>query len=248
MSPIPTMVPVSYTNTNTDIFLQPAAREKAKQGISTARLATSADFDEMCLPHTKKLFLVALRITKNREDAEDALQDSLLQAFIHFKDFDGRSTFSTWLTRITINSALMLLRKKRRAVCVSLDRTREDDGTELCMEVPDRAANPERRYLEMERETILHDAIAALRPSIRRAVKVQQLEEHSLREAADRMGISVTATKGRLFHAKRLLRKSPRLKSLRQQQGRKPLALFAAMRASSAAARPSQSASQHATL
>jgi RNA polymerase sigma factor (sigma-70 family) len=233
MSPTPTMVPVSYPSS--DVFLQPAAREKTKQGISTTRCATSADFDEMCLPHTKKLFLVALRITKNREDAEDALQDSLLQAFIHFKDFDGRSTFSTWLTRITINSALMLLRKKRRAVSVSLDRTREEDGTELCIEVPDRAANPERRYLDLEREKILHDAIGSLRPSIRRAVQIQQLEEHSLREAAALMGISVTATKGRLFHAKRLLRKSPRLKSLRRQRGRKALPLFAAMRSAAVA-------------
>jgi RNA polymerase sigma factor (sigma-70 family) len=248
MSPNPTMVTVSYTNSH--IFLPPAAREKTKQGIPTARCASSANFDAMCLPHTKKLFLVALRITKNREDAEDALQDSLLQAFVHFKDFDGRSTFSTWLTRITINSALMMLRKKRRAVSVSLDRTREDDGTELCIEVPDRAANPERRYLELERERILHDAIGALRPSIRRAVNIQQLQEHSLREAADLLGISVTATKGRLFHAKRLLRKSPRLKSLRRQQGRKPLPLFAAVPSTSAvvSARPAQNAAQRATL
>src|ERR1700677_2066844 len=55
-----------------------------------------------------KVLLATRRITKNHEDAEDALQDSLLRAFVHIKDFDGRSSFTTWLTRIAINSALMM--------------------------------------------------------------------------------------------------------------------------------------------
>ena len=63
----------------------------------------------------QKLFCTVCRITRNHEDAEDAVQDAFLRAFLHLQSFDGRSTFSTWLTRIGINSALMILRKRRNS-------------------------------------------------------------------------------------------------------------------------------------
>ena len=67
------------------------------------------------------------------------VQDSFLQAFVHLDNFDGRSTFSTWLTRIAINSALMILRRRRNARFVSLDGAGDPEGTETYPEVPDRA-------------------------------------------------------------------------------------------------------------
>jgi RNA polymerase sigma-70 factor (ECF subfamily) len=82
--------------------------------LATAKSGETAALDTPYRAHAEKLFRTVHRITRNREDAEDAVQDSLLRAFLHRKSFDGRSTFPTWLIRIGVNSALMIhLRKKR---------------------------------------------------------------------------------------------------------------------------------------
>src|SRR5690349_3975494 len=78
-------------------------------------------FDELAAPHAKKISRAAYRITRNRQDAEGAVQDALLQAFVHLEYFESRATFATWLTRIAINSSLMILRKRRHESAVSLE-------------------------------------------------------------------------------------------------------------------------------
>jgi RNA polymerase sigma-70 factor (ECF subfamily) len=171
-------------------------------------------FDELCQPHFKKLFQITFRITRNREDAEDAMQDCLLQAYLHMGDFDGRSSFATWLTRIAINSALMTLRKRRGHQYVSLDRHADPEIPTGLLEVVDHSPHPEQQYLVRERERKLRQAVRSLRPSLRRVVEIQQLEERSMKETAKLMGLSVCATKGRLFHAKAALRRSYKLKFL----------------------------------
>jgi len=183
----------------------------AKQGETTA-------FDAICQPHTKRLFQMTYRITRNREDAEDALQDSFLRAFVHIKEFDGRSSFSTWLTRIGINSALMILRKKRNSGEVSADSPNESQDF---WQVADVAPNPERRYAEQERQKILRDAISRLRPAMRRVVQLQMVEQRSLKEAAAQIGISVPAVKARLLRARVALRKSARLRVSASRAGRR---------------------------
>jgi hypothetical protein len=80
--------------------------------VTAARGGHTEAFDQLWQCHAKRILRTACRITRNHADAEDALQDSLLKAFVHIGDFDGRSSFSSWLTRIAINSALMILRKK----------------------------------------------------------------------------------------------------------------------------------------
>jgi len=176
-------------------------------------------FDALCQPHLKKLFQIALRITRNHEDAEDAVQDSLLQAFLHLGDFDGRSTFATWLTRIAINSALMMLRKRRNHRSVSLDRQPDSETPVAPLEIVDHAPHPEQQVLVREREKKLRQAVRSLRPSLRRVVEMQQLEERSMKETAKLMGLSVCATKGRLFHAKAALRRSYKLRFLSVEAG-----------------------------
>src|SRR5579862_6858373 len=83
-----------------------------QQLIAAAKYGNKSAFGELCERHTKQIVRVAIRVTRNREDAEDVMQDSFLSAYVHLKKFDGRSKFVTWLTRIAINSALMKLRKK----------------------------------------------------------------------------------------------------------------------------------------
>jgi RNA polymerase sigma factor (sigma-70 family) len=185
--------------------------EAAKNGHPTA-------FDTLCERYTHRVFRTAQRITRNREDAEDAVQDALLRAFVHIRDFDGRSNFATWLTRIAINSALMILRKRRTTLEV-VTKDRDDLGaTEQSYKIPDRAPNPERRYLQNEKARVLKKAVQALRPSLRDVVEIQQLQERSLQETAEMMCISVAAAKSRLLHARVALRKSTLLKHLHQPQ------------------------------
>jgi RNA polymerase sigma factor (sigma-70 family) len=183
--------------------------------VRSAKHGQSAAFDVLCERLAPRILRSLYRITKNREDAEDALQDSFLSAFVHITEFDGRSAFSTWLTRIAINSALMILRKKRNTQEISLDGSIDSGEKQPTWEMPDHAPNPEKRYAQREREKILRGAIGNLRPAIRKVIELQQLQEHSMKETAAIIGISVPAAKARLFHAKVALRKAPRLKSIR---------------------------------
>jgi DNA-directed RNA polymerase specialized sigma24 family protein len=83
-------------------------------------------FTELCKRNSKRVFSTVYRVTKNREDAEDALQDATMRAFLHLDKFDGRSSFATWFTRVAINSALMILRKKRFVQKSRWIRTRKE--------------------------------------------------------------------------------------------------------------------------
>jgi len=167
--------------------------------------------DLLCESHGEKLFRTIFRITRNHQDAEDAMQDSLLSAFLHLKSFDGRATFSTWLTRIGINSALMTLRRNRRYREVPAEDDCEND---LARSQVDCAPNPEQHYAQQERARLVRKAIADLRLSIRRPLELHTLHEVSIEEIAAEIGVSVSAAKGRLFHAKRALRKSKALRSI----------------------------------
>jgi RNA polymerase sigma-70 factor (ECF subfamily) len=181
--------------------------------LAQARGGHSEAFDALCQPHKRRLLRNTYRITRNREDAEDALQDSLLRAFLHINKFDGRSAFSTWLTRIAINSALMIIRKRRRSRLTGMRIPVELAAEELEWDVTDHAANPEQSYAQREIENILASEIRALRPTIRTAIEMQQMQEMSTREAAGRMGISVAAAKSRLFHGRAVLRSAMRRKA-----------------------------------
>jgi RNA polymerase sigma-70 factor (ECF subfamily) len=181
--------------------------------VAAAKYGQNVAFDVLCERLAPRILRVLYRITKNREDAEDALQDSFLRAFLHIGKFDGRSAFSTWLTRIAINSALMILRKKRTSQEISLEGSADSGAKASSREMPDPAANPEKRYAQQERENILRGVISTLRPAMRKVIEVQRLQEHSMKETAAIIGISVPAAKARLFHAKVALRKAPRLRS-----------------------------------
>ena len=184
--------------------------------VAAAKQGQAEAFATLCQPYARRLIRNAHRITRNHEDAEDALQDAFLSAFIHIKNFDGRSSFSTWLTRIAINSALMTLRKKRssRETSIGFD---ELGANGVGWDVPDPSANPEKLYAQREKQRILREAICELRPTIRQAVEIQ-LRELSMEETARMIGVSVAAAKGRLFHGRRALRKAFRLRT--NQHGR----------------------------
>jgi len=189
--------------------------------VADAKRGKKAALEFLCDSSAPKILRVLYRITKNREDAEDALQDSFLRALIHLKDFDGRSRFSTWLTRIAINSALMNRRKSRRDREVYENDADEPGRDWLMSQIADHSPNPEQIYAKREEGMILKNAVNALRPRIRTAVVFHQLRELSMKETAVQLGISVAATKGRLFHARTALRKSYRRRTFRQARERR---------------------------
>ena len=94
--------------------------------VSAAKSGDTGAFVALSQRHSRKLLRTTYRITKNWQDAEDALQDSLLKALMHLEDFEGRSSFSSWLTRIAVNSALIILRKRRAHFQISIDGKNDD--------------------------------------------------------------------------------------------------------------------------
>jgi RNA polymerase sigma factor (sigma-70 family) len=185
-----------------------------KQLIAAAKSGRRAPFGELCERHMKQVFCVTRRITRNREDAEDAAQECFLNAFVHLKDFDGRSQFATWLTRIAINAALMELRKNRGAREVPIDEPNPSSEAVAQRESRYDAPDPEESCSLRERERIVKSAISGLRPRVRNVVELIHLQEHSIRETAQILGISTGAVKGRMFHAKIALHRMPLLQSV----------------------------------
>ncbi len=175
--------------------------------VSAAKSGERSAFVALCERHSNKTLRRIYRITKNWQDAEDVLQDSFLKAFIHLKNFEGRSSFSSWLTRIAINSALMNLRKKR-TLEIPIDNNNDAHTTWGTWEPQDHAENPESHYAQREREELLRTAILRLPSIYRDVVRLQHAEECSTDQIARTLGISVSATKSRLSRAKITLRAS----------------------------------------
>jgi len=185
-----------------------------EQLIATAKTGSRAPFGELCERHAKKVFRIIYRIMRNREDAEDAAQECFLNAFVHLKDFDGRSQFATWLTRIAINAALMKLRKDRGAREVPIEEPNPSSEPVAQREFRHDAPDPEESCSLRERKRIVESAISGLRPRTRNVVELIHLQEHSIRETAEILGISMGAVKSRMFHAKIALHRMPLLQSV----------------------------------
>lgn len=166
--------------------------------------------------HASKLYRIAFAILRNKEDAEDAVQDSWLRAYNHLNCFQGRSSFSTWLTRIAINSALMILRKNRSSRMVSVEDLNETEKDSLDFCHSDTSPNPEEIYAQQERRLVLNVAIHGLTPRLRNVVELGRLKEFSVSETARGLEISTGTVKARLFRARVTLRKSPTLRAIAQ--------------------------------
>ena len=183
-----------------------------KQLIAAAKGGERASFGELCERHMKQVFWVTRGIVRNREDAEDAAQECFLSAFVHLKDFDGRSQFATWLTRIAINAALMKLRKAHGAREVPIDEPNQSSEPVAQREFRYDAPDPEASCSLRERKRIVKSAISGLRPRARNVVELF-MQEHSVSETAQILGISTGAVKTRMFHAKIALHRMPLLQS-----------------------------------
>lgn len=190
-------------------FASMPVRSNDESLVRAAKQGEAHAFGELCDRHRRKIYRTAYRIIRNHEDAEDAVQDSFIRAFMHLGEFDERAQFSTWLVRIAINSALMILRKKNQKRDVSLDQAATEEKSEMPLQIPDSRPNPEQHFLRTERRRIVGHAVGKLRPRVRRVLQICQLEECSVKETAYKLGISTSATKSLLLRGRASLRKMP---------------------------------------
>jgi RNA polymerase sigma-70 factor (ECF subfamily) len=173
--------------------------------VVAAKNGDEQAFETLFKRHRQKILRVVLRYAHVREDAEDIVQQSFQKAFVYLHKFEGKSSFSTWLTRIAINESLMLLRHGRALREVLVDDRGEAEGNATSLEVADSSPDPEASYLRRERAQILSETLRNLRPGMRKAIELRELAELSTEETARRMGVSVAAVKARLFHARKKL-------------------------------------------
>jgi RNA polymerase sigma-70 factor (ECF subfamily) len=176
--------------------------------VAAAKNGNRKAFEILVKRHQQRIFFVARRITRKREDAEDVVQQSFQKAFTHLRKFEGRSAFSTWLTRIAITEALTFLRRSRGLHEVMLEDLKANEENTTGLEVPDASPDPEAVYSQRERAEMLSLAIDGLPYGTRRAMQLLGLDERSSEETARIMGISVSALKGRMFHGRRKLRET----------------------------------------
>ena len=178
--------------------------------VAQAKSGSSLAFGELYERHRSKTYRVAFRVLRNQQDAEDAVQRAFQRAFTNLPRFREESTFSTWVTRIAINEALMLLRQRRSSQLLenSLDNAPGQGG----VEVADSGPTPEEILCESERRTSLLQAIGQLREKLRVIVFHRELQGLTSAETAQRLGLTVSAVKARTFHARRFLRKHFELK------------------------------------
>ena len=170
-------------------------------------------FEEMFVALRPKFVTMAYAILRNREDAEDAVQNAFLSGHRHLRTFEGRSSLKTWFTRIVLNATLMLQRKRKPSSIApsSQNSTHEVNWTES---IPSSQPDPEMAYAERETLEFINAALGKMRPSLRQAITMTYHDELSGQEACALLGVSAGTFKARLFRAKRQLLNRARRTSL----------------------------------
>ena len=149
-----------------------------------------------------RLYRLALRLLRSREDAEDAVQDALLSAYRNLSSFEGRSLFSTWLTRIVVNAALVRMRRQRARPELFLQDVSTEDPSPMTNMFVDGRPDPEQAYACFETKQLVEGALEELSPSIRHAFALREFHDLTNTEAAEVAGIRVGAFKSRISRAR----------------------------------------------
>jgi RNA polymerase sigma-70 factor (ECF subfamily) len=167
-------------------------------------------FESWIRQHNRRLFRVARSILRDDAEAEDAMQDAYFKAYRHKRDFSGRSQPGTWLTRIVINQALMRLRQHRRERAVVRLGARNHESGGSVPEIaglPDHGAeSPPASTLRAELRRVLERRIDELPIAFRTVFVMREVEEMSVEETAESLGIPEATVRSRLFRAKAQLR------------------------------------------
>lgn len=158
--------------------------------------------DTLFQRYRSRLYRLALRLLHSKEDAEDAVQDALLSAYRNISSFEGRSLFSTWLTRIVVNAALVRMRRQRARPELFLQDVSPEEQVSMDAKCVDLRPDPEQAYACVETRLLVEDALEDLSPSIRWAFQLRELQDLSNSEAAEVAGIELGAFKSRISRAR----------------------------------------------
>jgi RNA polymerase sigma-70 factor, ECF subfamily len=199
------LMPKAMSVSNPNPLPSSIVREDEGALVASAKAGNLAAFEELVNRYERRIFRLAMNITQNREDAEDAAQDAFLKSFQHLENFQGDSRFYTWLVRIAVNEALMRLRRRRPNI-TSIDQPTQNDGELIPQQIEDWGPTPEQRYARNELNSILTIVIGELDPIFRTVFLLRDVEQLSTEETADILGISVPAVKSRLLRARLKLR------------------------------------------
>jgi RNA polymerase sigma-70 factor, ECF subfamily len=176
--------------------------------VRAAQRGNHRAFTNLVQGHFQAAYLLALKVTRDPEDAREVVQESLFKAYLHLRQFQGEARFSTWLGRITLNEALMCIRRRTPLVLVSLDaKISPGDEHNLPSGIPDRRQDPESASRFAESRRIVHRAIHSLAPHYRSVFILRHIHDCSTRETAEILGLSVTTVKTRLRRARSELRR-----------------------------------------
>jgi RNA polymerase sigma-70 factor (ECF subfamily) len=173
--------------------------------VLAAQAGSAAAFAELYSTYSKRLFQTIFSITRNPHDAEEALQETFLRAYLAIKTFEGKSQIYTWLTRIAVNSALMVLRKQRIRSEVLFDPQPNDRWEMVFFELKDSAPNPEELCVLHQCQLKTLRAIRRLRPHLREPIRMRIKHGWSTREISRALNISEAAVKSRIYRARQQL-------------------------------------------
>jgi len=169
-------------------------------------IAGNADAQEhLFARHTGRLYRTAFAVLHDKEDAEDALQDGFFSAYTSLRSFQGRSSFSSWLTRIVINAALMIRRRKNAHPEASLDEILDSQSERFPHGAVDPRPDPEEVYAAIEINALVEEHICELTPALQAAYRLRTISGLSAAESSQALGIPTNAFKSRIFQARRKL-------------------------------------------
>jgi RNA polymerase sigma-70 factor, ECF subfamily len=217
--------PEERANSAAEVVAWPAGR--AGEDWKMVQRARRGDLDamtELFAAHRRRLFHTAFALLRNEEDAEDALQDAMLSAYTSLHSFQGRSQFSSWLTRIVINAALRRRQKNGRRLEVPLeDFATAEDEAPVTPQIADPGPSPERLCSAAELRELINDKLECLTPRYRLAIELCDVHEMRTAEAARAAGIHINALKSRVSRARKQL--AERLSKAMQTPAAKPIGL-----------------------
>ncbi|HKV26607.1 MAG TPA: sigma-70 family RNA polymerase sigma factor [Candidatus Acidoferrum sp.] len=174
--------------------------------VARAKSGSSSAFGQLYERYRLRIYNTTYRVLRQRQDAEDAAQRCFQRAFTNLARFREDSTFATWVTRIAINEALMMVRQRRSNIPLSEIVTDGSDAL-LANVLADRAPSPEQIAAAEEIRDVLTQAVSRLRKNLRSVVLLRELHGLTTEETARRLGLTVAAVKARIFHARRCLRR-----------------------------------------
>lgn len=186
-------------------FAQPTEADLKRQELQK----DPAFFEGLVNQCDQRVYRLALRITRNHQDAEEARQETMLKAYRHLEQFEGRARFTTWISRIAINEALMTLRKRRDSIHVPLEAVSERTSQDTCcprlFPTPE---SPETSFSRGQLRNSLMDAIGSLSPIHREVFILRTVEQCSTSETARALRLTESAVKTRLRRARMQLRQT----------------------------------------